>query len=614
MELSIDGAMKRFAIIIAALSLAASCAQIIEPELSVADSFLPVAVSVDEALSKASLVGGSGFKDVVWEPSDKFTIYNLTKGTRELVTPSEISEDGRLATIPVRYKESDGEVEILVTFGEVSYADSILLAGAPLKQKLCLDGYDGGAIPMSSLMTKVSLGAEAKISLTPLTALGEMTLTGLPFASEDKIRSINITTEPTKGSRVRYLTGDGCIFKVSDSGFVLDPTSSLTAFKGDYAEYLELCADGLLDYSGSICACFRAAGMVQGGETVDTYFSSVTVTVVTDNHVITKTFDTSSALLRTTLGRISRFTMDMSDAECSERGGFSVVWSPGYLNYDASSKRYGFAAPDDPGLYFKLGSLVGIDPVADVDLSRKLARSRYLVYYKYDTVNGVTVESNYDKSWEEGMAHTLAYHKDESGDIVPWTDIESWDAIDDYVKFSKPEYDPAQDPCSYVNDPDHQWRMPSVAECMEIVGVAAESISNWRVWSRGSDVVSATDSTSHAIGITDRYGNYAAFSSTSYITHSNSISTSGKNAGIQTYYVQLSASYSAYIPTRDFITNVTSKKEEVVGSPVMAITTFNCLRENTETDVRILNSIGSYVHTSSNSQGAAMVRCVRDRD
>lgn len=594
---------------VAAAIVAAACTKDFEPVIKPEKNTLDIQIALSGELTKASFVDGDGGKILKWDSSDKFTVFHLDDGTSEVVSPSSISEDGFRATLPVACEDKEQEMQIIVSYGEVTYADSTLLAGVNFRQGLNTMGYDYASIPLASKMTRIGGNNAALIELQPLTALVQMNLKNLA-SSDEKISSISITTEPQKGSKGRYLGAGQCVWQVSDEGISYNPESVLTLYK-DYAEYLELCADKPLECDGAFSVYFIAAGLVQSsGDAIDTWFNTFTVSVITEKRKITKTFDTSSKQLRTTTGHITEFTLDMNGAKSEERCGMSVVWSPGYIRYDSSSKSYVFGGPEDPGLFFKLGSLYGIDPNSSVSDDHKFAHSKYIVYYKYDTNNNVPYPTNYDVAWDQANSDVKIYGPDSNGDIVPKT-VDSWDAIDDYVKYEKPEYDYTQDPCSLIKDGGYRWRMPTVEECTELVTIVNESISNWRVWSRGSDVRHSNDTTMHVLGITDKDGSSVSLCSTSYLTHSNSVTASGKYEGIQTYYVELSSTYSAYIPTTHRTTKETAR-EKSVSADVLSLQSFNSLREDTEQELKIISSTAAKV--SSVMQGATVVRCVRDRN
>lgn len=603
----------RLIVAVAAAMIAAACTKGFEPVETSQKQTLDIQISLSGEITRASFVDSDSGKTLKWDSSDKFTIFHLDDGTSEVVSPSSISEDGFRATLPVTCTDKESEMQIIVSYGDVTYADSLLNAGVNLRQGLFTEGYDFASIPLASKITRIGGNNAQVIVLQPLTALVQMNLKNFPSNGE-KIRSISVVTEPQKGSKGRYIGAGTCVWHVSDEGIWYDPESSLTLFgRNGYAEYLELCSSQMIDCGNAFSAYFIAAGIIQSTEdAIDTWFNTFTVSVITENRKITKTFDTSSKQLRTTIGHITEFTLDMKGAQETGRGTMSVAWSPGYIRYDSSAKAYGFGGPEDPGLFFKLGSLVGIDYDTTVSDDRKLAVSKYLVYYKYDTVNQVPYPSDYDLTWEEGTANMAAYGPDGEGNVVPKT-FGSWEEIDDYVKFEKPEYDYAHDPCSLVKEGGYKWRMPSVDECNELVTIVNESVSNWRVWSRGSDRRYSNDSTLHVIGITDKDGSNVAFASTSYITNSNSVSSSGKYAGVQTYYVQFSSSYSAYMPTTHYTSKVgQSTKEESVSADVLSIQSFNSTSEETEAELKVITSTSA--KASDKAQGATMVRCVRDRN
>ena len=602
-----------FIVAVAAAMFTTSCTDVFKPVEDLQKHTMEIEISLSGEITKASFADTDGGKVLKWDSSDKFTIFHLDDGTSEVVSPSSISENGFRATLPLTCSDNRREMQIIVSYGDVTYADSLLNAGVKLRQGLFTEGYDYASIPLASKMTRVGADNSPVITLQPLTALVQMNLKNLSSKGE-KIRSISIVTEPQKGSKGRYIGAGTCVWHVSDRGVWYDPESSLTLFgRNGYAEYLELCSTQMIDCGNAFSAYFIAAGLIQStAEAVDTWLNTITVTVVTENRRITKTFDTASKQLRTTIGHITEFTLDMEGAQETERGTMSVVWSPGYIRYDSSSKAYTFGGSEDPGLFFKLGSLVGIDYDTTVSDDRKLARSKYLVYYKYDTNNQIPYPTNYDVTWEEGTANMAAYGPDGSGNIVPKT-FGSWEEIDDYVKYEKPVYEYAKDPCGLVKDGGFKWRMPSIEECNELINIVNESMSNWRVWSRGSDRRHSNDSTLHVIGITDKDGSTVAFASTSYITNSNSVSSSGKYAGIQTYYVQFTSSYSAYLPTTHYSSKVgSSTKEKSVSADVLSIQSFNSTSEETEAELKIITS--SAAKASNLSQGATMVRCVRNRD
>lgn len=603
----------RLIVAVAAAMMVAACAKDFEPVIKPEKNTLDIQIALSGEISKASFVDTDGGKALKWDSSDKFTVFHLDDGTSEVVSPSSISDDGFRATLPVTCKDKEQDMQIIVSYGDVSYADSLLSAGVKLRQGLHTGGYDYASIPLASQMTKIGGDNAAVITLQPLTALVQMNLKNLASNGE-KIRSISVITEPQKGSKGRYIGAGTCLWHVSDEGIWCDPESALTLFgRNGYEEYLELSASEMLDCGNEFSTYFLAAGLIQSTEdAIDTWFNTLTVSVITESRKITKTFDTSSKQLRTTIGHITEFTLDMSGAQETERNSMSVVWSPGYIRYDSASKSYVFGGAEDPGLFFKLGSLVGIDYDTTISDDRKLARSKYLVYYKYDTVNKVPYPSDYDVTWEEGTANMASYGPDGNGEIVPKT-FGSWEEIDDYVKFENPVYDYSHDPCSLVKEGGYKWRMPSVDECNELITIVNESVSNWRVWSRGSDSRHSNDSTSHVIGITDKDGSFVGLASTAYITNSNSTSSSGKYAGVQTYYVQFSPSYSAYMPTTHYTSKVgASTKEESVNADVLSIQSFNTTSEETEAELRVITS--SAAKASNLMQGATMVRCVRERN
>ena len=604
--------MKKIYLLLLAIVATVSCAAEFEPSAQPEGITRIVEIVSPDALTKAALVAGDGARTVVWDAGDRFTVYNLTHGTSRTVTPAAISDDGLRASIPVTFLPDEQTLDVLISFGDVTFnqADSTLLAAAPLQQPLHLDGFNTSALPMASAISTVSSENPAPITLNPLPALVEMTIEGLPLSGEDRIRSVYVEGTPVKGTKVYSLTADNCCYKAHPDSLSIDKTSVLAAYKGDYANYAELSLKEPVEYGSAVTVSFLAAGQIQASPVdIDTYYSEFRIVVMTDNHRFEKTFDTSAAKLHTGTGRLSKFSLKMADAAMTERAGMSVVWSPGYLIYDQEASAYGFAGPDDPGLYFKVGSLCGFDFDSTVDPLYKYANSKYLIYYRYDTIADAPYPTNYDVAWEDGTANMLYYVPDGNGNIVPAEVPASYDAIDDYAKFENPGYDYAHDPCSYVKDGGYKWRMPTTDECNELIAIVDESISNWRSRSCHSEGLHKSDGSMHVMDIYDRNGDCVSLATTSYITHTNSVTTSGKLTGVQTYYVQVNSSYSAYIPTSNRTTRETAKEKSVYVDE-LSIQSFNCLREDTEASLKIITSS---CKTSPLSQGATVIRCVRDR-
>lgn len=564
-----------------------------------------LSLTIDDPQTKAFINPDGAVKTVTWTTDDVFSIYRVSDGTCHEVNPVSVNEDGSKVVLPLPF--DDAQMDVIVAFGGVSYssADSLIYASAPIKQKLCTGGYDANALPLATYITTVGTSSNSDLTLHPLTALVEMDLTELPNSSSEKVRSISVTTDVAKGTRGYNIAANKYMLTVTRDAFVRGTTLMDLYEGGDYGQYIELCSDELLTYSDRLPVYFLAAHMSQGDE-VNTYIKSLTVAVTTDKSVISKTFDTSEAMLRTTCGRASKFELNMSNAKVEARKGFSVQWSEGYITYDEKTKGYGFAKPEDHGLYFKSGSICGLDLFTSVPEDERYAVSRYLVAYEYDTIaDTLVVTPYYNTPWSEGSKDLKAYKVDANGDVVPFH-IDSYDDINDFATYEHPEYSYDQDPCKYVKD-GYSWRMPTTAEFQEYIDVVMESISNWKVYSRGCDYIDNVDGRPHILSATDCNGQTVAFATTGQVSHKNSVSTSKYNLGVQTYYVYVMSTSSVYVHTPVREKKMSSKNEGYTNTMMFNIGTLSSLRNTSEQSPKLISTLATYPTT----QGAAMVRCVR---
>lgn len=599
------------------LCAAAVCSCLKEPELmpdagKATPSFLKVSLG-DEA-TKASLTADGTGKTIVWSTDDVFRIYDARTGECATVKPRAVSADGFVATLPMPFERTDS-LGIVVTYGAAVYRnDSTVIASSPVEQKLRIDGHDCTALPLSSVITKPD--SNAVITLNPLNAMVEMTLLNTPRTNTDKIRNIHISTTMQKGTKIANISADQYIYMVDDHGFSFETTnvrSDKYIYEGDYANYIELTSDQLISYSSNICTYFQAAAFEQAeGDPQSTYIKTITIDITTDKYIISKTFsNVESARIKMTRGHITAFSLNMQGSTQTARLNMGVEWSPGYLTYDSATKRYCFAGPEERGLFFKNGSLMGFDPFASRPATEYFGHSNYLVYYKYQDADHSIVPSDYDLSWEEGTKDLKAYKRDAAGDIVPFKPSK-WEDID-YIPYAeKPVCNPVEnDPCHYVNEAG--WRLPTADEVTALAAVVQENLGNWRVWSLGSTTINTTDHYPHMIEITDASGQKVTLSTTGEIDQSHSLATSGKYAGVWTYYVQQSYSESIYLPTSSYLTMVTSKGVKYVGDTVFMIGSLTSIFCNYQCDAKTINAKNSYNAVSDNDQGALMVRCVRDK-
>jgi len=420
---------------LALLAIVAGCS-IKEEIVAVEESFGSVQVSVsDDGGTRSSLISGENGKTVVWSTDDIFHIYNVEDASCKDVHPVSVSADGCTATLPLPYPCGQG-ISIVITYGKAVFrTDSTVCASSPVEQLMSMEGHDCQSMPMSSVIVPLESPEGLHLSLHPLNALVEMSLTGIPEAESDKIRNINIQTTVSRGTRSRFISADNYIYMVGKDGFKTEITDYLSdkyIYDGDYAEYLELTSKELVDYgSGAVTAYFQSSGFVQPEEDPSgTCLQSITIAITTDKHIISKTFDNvAEAKIKMTRGRITKFGLDMTGATVQDRLTASVEWSPGYLKYDSANKAYTFAGSEERGLYFKIGSLSGFDPFASVEAEQYFGTTKYLVYFKYRDEDKSRYETDRDLSWEDGTKDLVAYKKDDNGDIVPFSPA-SYEDID----------------------------------------------------------------------------------------------------------------------------------------------------------------------------------------
>ena len=566
-------------------------------------------VELSYGVTRSSLQTGPDGKSVVWDMSDKFRIYNVADASFVEVSPSSISSDGFTATLPLPYPTGK-DISMVVTYGGTEFrSDSTVTAASPIEQGLYTEGHNCNAMPMASSIIPL-VSDTPSVTLTPLGALVEVEFLRIPNSRTDKIRNIHILTKAVRGTRSNQLTCDAYCYKVGLDGFSLeleDYMSDKYVFDGEYTAYLELTSAEPVSYSTSLTSYFLSPGYVQPeGNDSGTILQEITVQITTDQHIITKSFtDLDSRKVKFTAGRITRFALSMATAEVKDRLGFSVVWSPGYLKYDASTRGYGFAGPEERGLFFKIGSVMGFDPFASTPAEEYFGHSRPFVGWQYDMAGNISYTDYYKPSWEEGTTDMVAYRKDDSGDIVPFTPTSYEDF--DYAQYAEGlTFDPARhDPCRHVKD-GNSWRLPTEAEMLNLADVINENLGNWRVWSLGSTTINTLDNKPHMIGVTDKSGNEVILSTTSTIDHANSPPKSEDKKGY--YKVELAYSESIYFPSSEWRSEMKSTGIGAVDCKVFAVTSLTSLRCNYECDPR------TYYSNSANAlrQSASMVRCVRN--
>lgn len=597
-------------LIIIAAALLAGCTGIKEQApLQEPKTYGTLDVTLGAGPTKVSLQSGALGQTVVWDMEDSFRIYNVADATYTSVTPVSLSEDGFTATLPLPYPVGK-DISVVVTFGGTEFrADSTVTAASPIEQTLRTTGWDCDAMPMASPILPLEKGKDLKVSLMPLGALVEVELTDLPRFRTDKMRNIHIETSAVRGTRSNQLTCDAYCYKVDVDGFsreLEDYMSQKYVFDGEYAAYLELSSPQYSSYTKQTKLYFLSPGFVQPEDDADgTILKSISVQITTDKNSISKSFESLDAKkVKFTAGRITRFSLDMATATVSERLGFSVEWSPGYLVYDAATKGYGFAGPEERGLYFKTGSLMGFDPFASTPAEEYFGHTKRFGAWQYDDAGNISYTSYYNTPWDEGTADLVAYRKDEAGDIVPFKPSSYYDL--DYAAYEEGlTFDPAiHDPCSMVRD-GKGWRLPTNEEALNLAAVINENLGNWRVWSLGSDKINTTDNLPHMIGITDKSGKEVIFSTTSTIDNANSYSDKNK---IWSFYAELGYSESIYTLTSDWRVEMKNSGIGAVDASVLAITSLTSLRCNYECDPR------TFYSNSANElrQSADMVRCVRD--
>ena len=598
-------------LIIIAAALLAGCTGIKEQApLQEPKTYGTLDVTLGAGPTKVSLQSGALGQTVVWDMEDSFRIYNVADATYTSVTPVSLSEDGFTATRPLPYPVGK-DISVVVTFGGTEFrADSTVTAASPIEQALRTTGWDCAAMPMASPILPLEKGKELKVSLMPLGALVEVELTDHPRFRTDKVRNIHIETSAVRGTRSNRLTCDAYCYKVDVDGFSMeleDYMSDKYVFDGEYADYLELSSPAYSSYTKATKLYFLSPGFVQPeGDNAGTILQSISVQLTTDKNIISKEFtDLESKKVKLTAGRISRFSLDMATATVTARKGLSVEWSPGYLVYDEATKGYGFAGPEQRGLYFKTGSLMGFDPFASTPDEEYFGHTRTFAAWQYDDAGTISYTSYYNTPWDEGTADLVAYKKDAAGDIVPFQPTSYYDF--DYAEYEEGlTFDAAKhDPCSMVRD-GNNWRLPTDADALNLADIIGENLGNWRVWSLGSDVINTIDNKPHMIGITDKDGNEVILSTTATIENANSFS---EKTGLWSFYAQLSYSASIYCLTSDWRVEMKSAGVGAVDAKVLAITSLTSLRCNYECDPR------TYYSNSANylRQSATMVRCVRDR-
>lgn len=565
-------------------------------------------VSIDDPATKAFINPDGAVKTVTWTTEDVFHVYRLENAECRDVRPVSVNESGSKVILPMPFEEEN--VDLVVTFGGATYAgDSLVLAEAPIKQGLFTAGYDANSLPLSTGIVSVRADSkETHMTLRPLTALVEMDLEGLPRATE-KVRSINISTTMAKGTKGYSIAASGYCYYLQADGSMDHGTTLYDLYEGgDYGCEIELTADELIAHDGKLPVYFLAAHFNQGEE-IDTYITQMDVTVVTDKSILKKSFNTSAAKLRTTCGRASRFTLDFSGAAVTARKGFSVIWSKGYLQYDAQTQGYGFAEPGDHGLYFKPGSVMGMDMFSSVDPDERFVTSRYLVAYRWNTNNDTLDETYYNNvPWEVGAADLKTYKVDASGNVVPVT-ISSYAEVNDFVTPSNVAYKASSDPCTYVKD-GYKWRMANDAEYQELIDCCDESISNWKLTTRGEDhLVKDGSYRPRVLTFTDVNGQSVGFSTTGVVAHSRSLTTSGTYAGFLTEYVYISSTLSAYVQTPDREVKNSTKEGDYVYVNEFHIGSMNNLRAESEQDPKISRMLSVYAE----HQGATVIRCVRNK-
>lgn len=563
-------------------------------------------VSIDDPATKAFINPDGAVKTVTWTTEDVFHVYRLENAECRDVRPVSVNESGSKVILPMPFEEEN--VDLVVTFGGATYAgDSLVLAEAPIKQGLFTSGYDANSLPLSTGIVSVRADSkETHMTLRPLTALVEMDLENLPNPSE-KIRSINVSTTMAKGTKGYSIAASSYCYYLQKDGSMERGTTLYDLYEGgDYGCEIELTAGELIAHNGSLPVYFLAAHFSQGDE-VNTYITQLDVTIVTDKSTIKKSFDTSAAKLRTTCGRASRFTLNFSGAKVTPRKGFSVIWSEGYLQYDAASQGYCFAQPGDHGLYFKPGSVMGMDMFTSVDPDERFASSRYLFAYRWNTNTDTLDETYYNNiPWEVGAADLRTYKVDASGNVVPVT-ISSYDDVDDFVKPADISYKAAADPCSYVKD-GYKWRMASNADYQELIDCCAESISNWKLTTRGESVY-VKDDRPRVLTFTDVNGQSVGFSTTGVVAHSKSLTKSGTYAGYLTNYVYISSTFSVYVQTPDREVKNSTTYGDYVYVNEFNIGSLNNLRAESEQDPKLSRMLSVY----SDHQGATVIRCVRNK-
>ena len=601
-------------------------------------SYGTIDVNLTYGLTKASLLSTADGKTVVSDKDDSFRIYNVADASFVEVKPTALSNDGFTATLPLPYPVGK-DVSIVVTYGGTVFRpDSTITASSPIEQALRTDGHDCSAMPMASAIIPLDEGKDLSVELRPLNALVEVTLTRIPgFNTTETIRNIHIGTTAGRGTRSNQLTCDAYCYKVDRDGFSLELNDYLSekyAFDGEYAAYLELTSAEPFRYSNNLTLYFMSPGYVQPEEDPNgTILSSLDIEITTNKRIIKKEYaDVSAKQVKFTAGRITSFTLALSTGTTStNRLNLDVEWSPGYLVYDAATKGYGFAGPEERGLFFKLGSLMGFDPFANTPPEEYFGRSRRLaafmhdddgnLYYDVMDADGnVAPAEYYSLPWEQGTADMTAFRKDDNGDIVPFKPA-SYDDFN-FIPYSEgAAYDrSANDPCAYVRDGKGDWRMPTEEEAQRLADVVYESLGNWRLWSYGEQTITTTDKKPHMMGITDAAGKEVVLSTTSSISHANSRQAVYKTTidGVQytreniwTSYIELGYSENITIPTSHFEAYLLGSSETpTVGTSVLSVQSLTSLRCNYEPSVKIIQR-----HATANAlrQGAYMVRCVRDK-
>ncbi|MCR5519342.1 MAG: hypothetical protein K6F21_03330 [Bacteroidales bacterium] len=493
---------------------------------------------VGDPLTKAVFDNASApEKYICWEADDNFDFHAISLGkdlegkdaeTVELSSsvPDKLSSDGKTA-----FFSKDASDFLVITYpaGAVELMDSvvnvksttykpstkqIVKATVPSVQPLS-SVLSPDLVPMTSAKLAVSEAAAAfdkeagvafstPVAMYPLAGIVKMSLKGLTDVTSGKVVKVSLLSEfAGKAKDPSYgISGSQAFSLAAENGVpTLSTLSEFISGSNDYkgdADRLRINLESSagLDYSADkgCDVCFIVNHSSSGMKTV-----RVSV-YMADGSVYQKKF-TLTDNVGFNKARVSVFALDFSTGSEVRTADsvFGVEWSEGYLVYDAENSAYKFGAADQPGLYFKFGSPLGVEfyPSSDDYIYRLKPADANVV--QSVVIGGVERQIGLmtpdGQTGNNGSCYFFTNNAPSSGVVAAWRNRAYFapgtegkivaDTLRAHTEYqfktsnaASSAFEGASDPCSYVKVAagENKWRVPSADEVNDLIEKGAVGV------------------------------------------------------------------------------------------------------------------------------------------